>query len=1147
MKIKVSLMVFGMLWFISTGVLLAREVPGQKVGQKISKTSQTEAIITMSNISNWQYWMRVDGRSAHTPDDNSGGIYPANTAAVIYQDGFVWGGFVNNDTRNPSAVKLRVGGQTYRTGCLPGHIVTPGTATTAPVLADANAAYIYRIRKDWESLSIGDASLINDAASINEVSVGDVTAEMQQELLDGYAWAWNNWPVSLGAPTEDDGTPGIAGADQVIWFVVNDGNSETLYNSPPIGLELQVTTWAYNQPGAQLGQVIFKKYKLINKSGFQVDSMFVGQWSDPDVGIFTDDLVGCDIDLSLGFAFSGNLTDGDYDAFGIPPAAGGYDFFQGPLLDGVAGQDLNGNGIDDADDFGTFGLERVGPGKINLPMTSFGYFAAGTSIDDPSFDYDGTLEWYNLLNGYLPEVTVQPYTAVFGANAGNPTKFPLAGDAVKRTGDIDGFLIPPGDRRMVLASGPFTMQPGDVQEIVVGVVGGIVAQAGGNNRNAVAQLKLNDGLAQFLFSTNFEGIPTPPAAPDVKTAVTENEVILEWGSNTTRVAQTEADDPQLGFNFEGYNVYQLPSPTATKSQAVKLLTFDVNNTIDQITQISFLPEFGDLVEVPVQAGTNTGIQRFTTITTDVFSGKPLHAGNEYYFAVTAYNAKDLDGDGIVDTDVPESSIESALNVITVVPQGNKPGVRTGDVGDLAVSQAAGVSDGVVKSIVINPAATTGAKYEVYFTEDTGEILWNLRNTATGNTVLSNQPQVADVEETRTQPIVDGLQVRVAGPAPGVKTSDMFETDDMSKWGWDIPAGTRRFTWANADFGFEGFRGAIGWAAPSSVFGAFDQNDVVPASTLKNVLLVLASVPDGSVALNPTFDQSGGDPNVSFGYRFLRGAGAAPALPEFAPYILNTGGGYAYQTFERNVPLAAYDIDDPENPRRLAVAFMENNQPAGLVDGKYFPGDNGTYDNVGGGGPREWLFILDADYSETPNPTFQQELIGNGDMPVMYWLSVNRRGAVPFSPGGTGEDQFAIFPGKINTPNDVFEFTAPAVVKSEDLAKEDVDNINVFPNPYYAQNPSETSRFNRFVTFTNMPETGSITVRIFSLSGVQVRKLTESDKITSDSQFMRWDLRNESGLPVASGIYMVHVEMPDLGATKVLKVFVVQGEEILQYF
>ncbi|MEZ4764155.1 MAG: hypothetical protein R3C26_13545 [Calditrichia bacterium] len=25
--------------------------------------------------------------------------------------------------------------------------------------------------------------------------------------------------------------------------------------------------------------------------------------------------------------------------------------FQGPLLDGVAGQDLNGNGIDDADDF----------------------------------------------------------------------------------------------------------------------------------------------------------------------------------------------------------------------------------------------------------------------------------------------------------------------------------------------------------------------------------------------------------------------------------------------------------------------------------------------------------------------------------------------------------------------------------------------------------------------------------------------------------------------------------------------------------------------------------------------------------------------------------------------------------------------------
>ena len=371
---------------------------------------------------------------------------------------------------------------------------------------------------------------------------------------------------------------------------------------------------------------------------------------------------------------------------------------------------------------------------------------------------------------------------------------------------------------------------------------------------------------------------------------------------------------------------------------------------------------------------------------------------------------------------------------------------------------------------------------------------------------------------------------------------------MTTWGWDIPQGTRRFTWAGgADgFGFEGFRGAIGWAAPSSVFGAADQNDVAPAAALKNVLLVLASIPT-YVDYDPPFDQSGGDVNVSYGYRYGRGFAGAAALPEFAPHIVNAVGGYSYQGFERSVPLAAFDIDDPENPRRLAVAHLENNTAGGLVDGKWWPGQHGSFDNVAGSGPREWLFILDADYSETPDPTYEAELIGNAAMPIMYWIAVGNRSGAPFSPGGTGEDHFSILPGKINTNNDMFSFTSPAVVRSADLAAEDVENISVFPNPYYAFNSSETSRFNRFVTFSSLPESGDFSIRIFSLGGTLVRTLTQSDKATSDSQFMQWNLRNESSLPVASGMYFAHIEMPDLGKTKVMKIFIVQGEEILQYF
>ena len=76
----------------------------------------------------------------------------------------------------------------------------------------------------------------------------------------------------------------------------------------------------------------------------------------------------------------------------------------------------------------------------------------------------------------------------------------------------------------------------------------------------------------------------------------------------------------------------------------------------------------------------------------------------------------------------------------------------------------------------------------------------------------------------------------------------------------------------------------------------------------------------------------------------------------------------------------------------------------------------------------------------------------------------------------------------------------------------------------------------------------VTIRIFALNGVQVRKLEKhADASANVDQFFRWDLNNEAGLPVASGLYIAYIDMPDIGKTKVLKVFIVQSAEILQYF
>jgi hypothetical protein len=126
--------------------------------------------------------------------------------------------------------------------------------------------------------------------------------------------------------------------------------------------------------------------------------------------------------------------------------------------------------------------------------------------------------------------------------------------------------------------------------------------------------------------------------------------------------------------------------------------------------------------------------------------------------------------------------------------------------------------------------------------------------------------------------------------------------------------------------------------------------------------------------------------------------------------------------------------------------------------------------------------------------------------------------------------------------DIKTFTVKALqVASFEAAKQAVDKINVFPNPYYGINASETSREVKFVTFSHLPRTAKL--RIFNLAGVLVRVL---DKPDDNSQFMTWDLNNGHNLPVASGIYIVHIDMGDLG-TKILKLAIIQEQQFLQNY
>jgi hypothetical protein len=83
-------------------------------------------------------------------------------------------------------------------------------------------------------------------------------------------------------------------------------------------------------------------------------------------------------------------------------------------------------------------------------------------------------------------------------------------------------------------------------------------------------------------------------------------------------------------------------------------------------------------------------------------------------------------------------------------------------------------------------------------------------------------------------------------------------------------------------------------------------------------------------------------------------------------------------------------------------------------------------------------------------------------------------------------------------------------------------INVVPNPYYAFSQYEATRLDARIKITNLPE--KCNIKIFNIRGKLIQSYKKDNPITSQD----WDLKNSAGIPVAGGVYLIHVEVPGIG-------------------
>ena len=649
--------------------------------------------------------------------------------------------------------------------------------------------------------------------------------------------------------------------------------------------------------------------------------MFIGQWADMDLGDAGNDCAGCDTARDLGYVYNGYPFDYTY-GYAVP--ASGFLLLQGPIIPGLPG------------DTAVFG-SSLRAGYKNLRMTSFNFTASIFEFVDPVSGTNGDIERYRMLNGISPKgaARVNPLT-------GNISKFPFSGDPVTNTGwNESQSLITPADIRLMISTGPFTMADGDTQEVVVAHL----AARGSDRLASIALLKHRVDIIRSMYADRMLITPPdvrvtvqfPPATgatvsvvADARGAGVGSVSALLKSNDGTAVSQMQLlDDGAHGDGASNDGVFA-NSVTVSRQRLPMVLTTVVSdlqnrshtweNIVRGITTsgplnlgppVIFSDNYNndgranpgedlrygftirnntgfDLANLVVGAGGTT--RRIATIPSGGIDSTAYNPGDplSYMFIDVPY------GDPVTPIFHVPVSVDNAdgnhwtdtLN-FTVYPLEYRPEHAN-------LNRMSGVSPGNFDILIVDPLQFRNDTYHVVGVDSVnqaGDPGFTLYDSTDGRVLLLKHP-LPD-QWGHNIPVTDGFKIEKGSIQLLSGMTDLFPQYLLHMWN---AGGVTNV------LSLEGFAGTIGNAHDHWFSGG------VGPSREHTVRVRFAATDTNGVLLNPS------DTLASFAYRYLMNASAAPARPEFAPYIKNPSGGFAYQDYTRTLPFAAYDMDTPRGSR-----------------------------------------------------------------------------------------------------------------------------------------------------------------------------------------------------------------------------------------
>ncbi|TDI69003.1 MAG: T9SS type A sorting domain-containing protein [Bacteroidetes bacterium] len=125
--------------------------------------------------------------------------------------------------------------------------------------------------------------------------------------------------------------------------------------------------------------------------------------------------------------------------------------------------------------------------------------------------------------------------------------------------------------------------------------------------------------------------------------------------------------------------------------------------------------------------------------------------------------------------------------------------------------------------------------------------------------------------------------------------------------------------------------------------------------------------------------------------------------------------------------------------------------------------------------------------------------------------------------------------KSNQPGDAFTFSTTdgdtsygVEAASLETKQAAMDLIGIVPNPYKGSSAFERSQLIDEVRFTGMPSEETI-INVFTLNGSLIKTIFKPEGVRDQA----WNLTTDNSLPIASGMYLIHVDVKGVGS-KVIK-------------